>query len=267
MNALRALFWTCILLTLCLCASAAADPAPPSDQALRRQIREVLREHPELILEALEGLEAELYDAVQRGLEAKREARLLRRRQDQARKPLGIDLDASRPFLGNRNAPETVVVFTDLQFPDCATGYAELQKLMRGHPGRFRIAFRHRPMGFHDHSEAAARHFEAALLQDEDRAFDYLGMLFREQRRVFQEGVPAMEGLAAEAGLDVERLRRDAGGPAVKQRVENDLAYARELGFTAAPVAVLRGVVITGAKPPSAYLEVLEMAGGAAQKP
>lgn len=253
-------------LVLFACPARAGDEV--SEAELREQVRSVLREHPELILEALEGQEEALYDAVQRGLEAKRQARLRRRREAQARDPVRVELDESRPFLGPEDAEETIVVFTDLQFPACAKGFAKLEALLEEQPGRFRVAFRHRPMGFHPHSEAAARWFEAALEQDQDRAFEYLGLLFRGQRRVFQEGQAALAALAEQVGLDADRLRREAASEEIARRVEEDLARARELGFTAAPVAVLRGVVLTGPVAGQRYLEVLEMSReGSAQKP
>lgn len=60
------------------------------------------------------------------------------------------------PQLGASNAPVTVVAFMDYECPFCRRGFATMQELRSKYPGQLRLVWKHRPLDFHAHAEAAS---------------------------------------------------------------------------------------------------------------
>ncbi len=170
------------------------------------------------------------------------------RRSDSAAAPLAdagpVPVGRDDPAVGDRLAPVTLVVFSDLQCPYCADFHAVLSRAHKRHEHDLRIVFKHSPLPFHAHARRAAELAVAVRIAHGERAFWlYLGAAF--------QMLPAGRGNADDVlhSLHVDEapvLRALASGrPA--QQVDADLALSRQAGVSGTPGSFVNGWPIRGA--------------------
>jgi protein-disulfide isomerase len=144
------------------------------------------------------------------------------------------------PTLGEPTAGVHIVEFLDPACETCAVFFPIVKRLMAENPGRIRLSTRH--VAFHDGAEVPVRVLEASRAQD--KYWETLQGLFATQPRwAVNHRVDPQEVLrvAAEIGLDMERLEADMNSPAVTERIERDRVDARILKVTATPGFFVNG--------------------------
>lgn len=138
--------------------------------------------------------------------------------------------EALRPFpgavIGNPDGARTLVEFSDYNCTYCRASQSDLERLVAQHDD-LKIVVREWPI--FEGSELAARMALAAAMQGKYAAFHEA--MYR-HAPVSEESVARA---ATEAGLDLERARRDSLSPAVSKELENNMQLARTLGFTGTP--------------------------------
>jgi protein-disulfide isomerase len=143
--------------------------------------------------------------------------------------------------LGPADAPVVLVQFGDYQCPYCRDAMPRLSGLLRRHPQRLRYVWRHLPLDeVHPYARRAAQAAEAAALQ---------GAFWPMHERLLTAddvGGGALAGLAEAAGLDPERLLRDAASAEIAARVEADVHSARDSGVDGTPTFFLDGRRVDG---------------------
>lgn len=144
------------------------------------------------------------------------------------------------PSLGNPDAKVHIVEFVDPACETCAAFYPHVKKLMAANPDRIRLSVRH--VAFHQGADHVVRILEAARAQGKYPAT--LEALFASQHQ-WTINHQVREDLAWNAlggvGLDLERLRSEAGSPDIARRMERDMADARTLGVTKTPGFFVNG--------------------------
>lgn len=166
-----------------------------------------------------------------------------RRLVDSREIPLG-----NSATLGDPNAPIVIVEFSSLQCPFCARGAATLEELIAEYDGHVQIVFKHFPLPFQEEAFDASRLAEAAGRQD--AFWEMRDGILERISDLGQLGARQLgRELAAELGLDADRLLRDMDDPLIEQRVEADLALGRSLGIRGTPQYFVNGIHITGAQP------------------
>jgi len=149
------------------------------------------------------------------------------------------------PTLGEPTAGVHIVEFLDPACETCAVFFPIVKRLMAENPGRVRLSTRH--VAFHEGAEVPVRVLEASRAQD--KYWETLQGLFATQPRwAVNHRVDPREVLrvAAEIGLDMQRLEADMNSPAVTERIERDRADAKTLKVTATP-----GFFVNGKSMPS----------------
>ena len=144
----------------------------------------------------------------------------------------------------------TLVIFSDFECPHCACFAGKWPAQYRPRwSGDIKVQFRHLPLGAacnpmarsDEHANACEASYaaEAARLQGGESAFWRMhDELFRHRRRL---GPDLYAALAAEIGLDGQRLIEDMDGAAVKEAVARDVALAEKLGVCSTPSLLLNG--------------------------
>ncbi len=138
------------------------------------------------------------------------------------------------PTLGDEDARVVLVEFTDPACETCASFSPLVKRLLEKHPGRVRFVLRYAP--FHQGSEEVVRILEATRTQG--RFWETLDLLYRSQRTWTQHHQVRLDQVwyvLALGGLDLERLRRDAGDPRIDEVIAQDLADAQTLGVRKTP--------------------------------
>lgn len=168
--------------------------------------------------------------------------------------PEGVALDDSEeipvgdaPVQGPRDAPVTVVVFSDFECPYCNRGRNTMADLRATFPRDVRVVWRNLPLSRHEHAHAAAEAALEAHAQGGDVAFwRYHDLLFSHQDRLTR---PDLEHYATLAGLDLARFRRALDEGVHGDRVRADMTLAERLGVDGTPAFFVNGTAVVGAQP------------------
>jgi protein-disulfide isomerase len=243
---------------LSLSVSCTRSPSPDQLKATLKQhpeiLAEAIREHPEEIMAALR-VAADSVQRLEQGQAARAEDERIGRELAHPRQPI---LGAMRAVRGERDAPVTIVVYSDFQCPYCRRDVPVLAGLLDRYRGRVRILLKQTPLPIHPHARAAAAMFEAILRQNDSLAWRYYDLLFANQERLNAEGERYLEVAAREIGADLSRARRDAASQAVMRIIDGDLAEFQSFGFSGTPGFLVNGVMLDGAHPPEAFERVID---------
>lgn len=189
--------------------------------AIEALVRAYILDHPEVLPEAMERLQA---------------------REAQARiAPLRGQLET--PFqgavLGNPQGKVTLVEFTDFSCTYCRASVSELAALIAANPD-LKVVVRELPI-ISDQSEPAARMALAAAAQGKYAA--YHTAMFAGER----PSATSIAAAAGKAGLDMTAARTFAARGEVGQELERNLGLARQLGVNGTPAWIIGGELIPGA--------------------
>jgi protein-disulfide isomerase len=227
--------WVAIGLTIAvaigLCTAARAGEAP--DAARRQEIetvvREYLRAHPEVVLEALQEMER------------KEQERQRAQRVEAIRAHLAqLTQDPGSPVGGNPQGRVTIVEFFDYQCGYCKRQVGELKKLLQA-DGDVRLVYKDLPI-LGPPSVFAARAALAARKQGKHEALHDALMATNE---------PLTEEIvlkaATQSGLDIARLQKDMADPSVSEALDRNFQLQRALTIEGTPALIVGTEFIPGA--------------------
>ena len=214
-------------------ATATAAPAQTTDEldreAVEQIVREYLLENPEIIVEAVEVLQA-------------REAQASRDAQGAALAELSDTIfdSPTSPWMGEADADVVLVEFFDYECGYCARVLDDVFALSDEDPN-LRVVFKELPI-LSPMSMLAARAALASRFQD--LYVPYHNALMGHQGPL-SEG--AIFDIAAEVGLDVDRLRTDMDSDEVIGEIQANLQLAEAIGVRGTPAFIIGDEVIPGA--------------------
>lgn len=233
------------LLTIFLFCPAA--PAAPGDDQLKEALRRILRENPDILMDVLSEHRGELLDMVQYAAEERRVKSVTDNWDREAKEPKNINF-AGRAIEGDKNAPVTIVAYSDFLCPYCKQAEDVVAETLKAHPKEVRFVFKNYPLvKLHPFAEIAAKYFIAASLQDNDKAIAFRQALFASQDRLAKDGESYLQETAKGLGFDLDRLTADAKGGKVAAMLTEDQGEARSMGIKGAPFLVINNLLLPGA--------------------
>lgn len=154
---------------------------------------------------------------------------------------------------GEAGAELELVMFGDFQCPFCLGAQSVLRRVRSRLGDRFRFGFRHLPIPEkHPLALIAAEASEAAAAQG--RFWEYHDALYVEQPKLSRETILRV---AADLGLDSERVAAELDAGTHLPRIERDLASAAASGATGTPSFYVNGAHFTGAYDAGSLVEAL----------
>jgi protein-disulfide isomerase len=150
-----------------------------------------------------------------------------------------IERDPNAPVLGNPDGDVTVVEFFDYNCPYCRGAAPEVEALIAADPN-VRLVFREWPI-LGEGSVFAARASLAARAQGKYAEFHEAMMRLKgraEEATVLR--------VAAEIGLDIDRLRQDMEVLEIEEHIATSMRLTRGLGFTGTPSFVIGDALVPG---------------------
>jgi protein-disulfide isomerase len=163
-------------------------------------------------------------------------------------------LDQADHLRGDLGRPLELVMFGDFQCPFCLGAQSVLRRVHDRLGDRLVFAFRHLPIPErHPLAPLAAEASEGAAAQG--RFWEYHDALFAAQPKLSRE---TMLAVAADLGLDADRITAELDAGAHRPRVERDLASAAASGATGTPSFFVNGARHFGAYDASSLVEALE---------
>ena len=222
-NGLRAGL-ACALVLVASCG--ASEPAARIDTrdkaAIEAIVRDYILSHPEIIPEAINGMQ--LRDV----------AKLLTSNRAEIETPF------SGTVAGNSKGDVTLVEFFDYACPYCRAAHADITKLIAADP-KLRVVYRDFPVLSEASGEAAMAALSAAK-QGKYAAFH--DRMFQMPGKVDHERTIAT---VRAAGLSETRTASDLTSPALKAEIKKNLDLGRALGITGTPTFVVGDKILSGA--------------------
>ena len=115
------------------------------------------------------------------------------------------------PFRGTANAKVVIQEFSDFQCPFCSRVEPTIDQVLKEYPGKVKVVWRNMPLAFHQDAELAAEAAREAFTQKGNEGFSKMReLLFKNQADPGLKRT-ALEGYAAQIGLDVDGRRRAHG--------------------------------------------------------
>lgn len=210
-------------------ASAAANVPAAERARIEAVVREYLLQHPEVLVEAIQKLEAK--EETERNDKAK--AQLASKKDE-------LFADPMAPVAGNPKGDVTIVEFFDYNCPYCKTVTPTLKKAFES-DGKVRVIFKEFPILSPD-SEVAAKYALAANLQG--KYFAFHEALLARKGKVDEA---AVLDTARSVGLDVARLKADSAKPDIAEAIKKNRALARALDMRGTPAFVIGDEIVGGA--------------------
>jgi protein-disulfide isomerase len=173
---------------------------------------------------------------------------------------LDVTIDEDDPIWGSKDAPITIVEFSDYECPFCEKWYQEtLSPLMQEYPDQIRFVYKDFPLAG-IHSEAVNAAVAANCAGEQDAYWAYHNALFD---RKYGLGTDAYAQYASDLGLDEKAFAECMVEQRYKDEVMADYEYASGLGVQSTPTFFLNGIPIVGAQPYDFFKQVvdLELAG------
>jgi protein-disulfide isomerase len=165
-----------------------------------------------------------------------------------------MTLDDS-PVRGPADALVTIVESSDFECPYCRRAQPTLKQLEEAYPGKLRFVFKHNPLPFHPRALPSAVASEEARAQGGDAKFWAMhDALFG--ATALDDA--AIEKAAADAGLNVAKVKEAIASARYKDRIDRDQRLAQSLGANGTPTFFINGRKLVGAQPLESFKAVVD---------
>jgi protein-disulfide isomerase len=245
---MKTLFAALTALSLSLLAPLACaqetSVTPEQKTEIEKIVHDYLVEHPEVIKEAIQALQAKEEQS-----KADAQTQAVLENKDV------LYNDPGTPVAGNPMGDVTVVEFFDYHCPYCKAVAAPLQQLLQQDKG-VRLVLKEFPILGED-SVLASHAALASVAQGKYWAFHQALM---EHRGRFDMDV--IKTIAAKAGLDPAKLEADMGKEKIEPLISANHKLAEALNVGATPTFVIGDQVVEGAVPLERLKELIQRARG-----
>jgi protein-disulfide isomerase len=165
---------------------------------------------------------------------------------------------------GPKDAPVTIVEFSDFQCPFCKTANATVKQVLDKYPGKVRLVFRDYPLASL-HPQAPKAHEAARCAGDQAKFWEYHDVLFERSPKMSPQD---LKQYARDLKLDAAAFDQclDSGKHAAG--VDKDFQEGAGLGLTGTPSFFINGKQVVGAQPLATFQRIVdgELAKVAAKK-
>lgn len=209
-------------------AGARAQDKPLTEKDVQKIVETWLLEHPETIMQSVEAYQI------------KKQQEAIEQQKENLKIHKDFLHDPDAPSAGNPKGDVTVIEFFDYNCGYCKRAFPDLVRLIESDKN-VRIVLRDLAV-LGEASALAARWSMAAHLQG--KYFDFHKGLMSHNGPIDES---VLERVAKSAGLDVEKLRKDAEGEEVKKRLDKDSEVARALGINGTPAFIINDHIAPGA--------------------
>ena len=164
-----------------------------------------------------------------------------------------VDDDAVK---GDKNAPVTIVEFSDYECPFCEKFYTQtLPQIEENYikTGKVKLIYRDFPLGFHAQAQKAAEAAECA--GEQGKYYEMHNLLFE---KGVAGGVSSFKEYAKEIKLDTTKFDQCLDSGKMSSEVQKDAADGGKYGVQGTPAFFINGKLLSGAQPYSVFQQAIE---------
>lgn len=159
----------------------------------------------------------------------------------------------SAPVKGPKNAPVTIVEFSDFQCPFCGRAIPTLKAIEEGYGSKVKIAFKQQPLPFHQNARPAAAASLAA--HEQGKFWEYHDKLFANQQALDRA---SLEKYAQEIGLNVQKFKAALDSNKFEKQIAADSEEGSRAGAQGTPTFFINGRSLVGAQPLEAFKSIID---------
>jgi protein-disulfide isomerase len=218
------------LLCLVLTWSLPAQAASRIDPQLEQQVLQIIREHPQAIIESVQAYQQKQQQKVNEA----RQGFL----QDLKTNPQTVIGDS--PTTGSTKSKILLVEFSDFECPYCAEANKTLKQLLAKYPDKIRLVYKNLPL-VAIHRQALPAAAAAWAAHQQGKFWEYNDALFTNQKKL---GDALYLDIAKNLNLDLNKFKRDLtlATPAIMK----DIQIAEKLAVSGTPFFVINSPTISG---------------------
>lgn len=153
------------------------------------------------------------------------------------------------PVRGPKDAPMTLVEFSDFQCPYCGQAQPMLKELEAKYKGKMKLVFKNFPLT-QAHENAMPAALAAWAAQQQGKFFEYHDLLFQRQKDLQESTLVAT---AKDVKLDLNRFNKDRTSAQAKAAIEKDMQLGILLNVQSTPTLIFNGVAMPAGLPLEAY--------------
>jgi protein-disulfide isomerase len=176
------------------------------------------------------------------------------------RKTVSVDDD---PYLGKKNAPITMIEFSDFQCPFCRSFWRDTLPLIKSEfidTGKLKFVYRDFPLSFHEGAMPAAQATECA--KDQDKYWEMHDKIFEEQAKKGSGTISFnnsdLKKWAGEIGLKMDLFNSCFDSGKYVEEIRKDMEDGQAAGVTGTPAFFINGRLVVGAQPYSVFKNIIE---------
>jgi protein-disulfide isomerase len=168
-----------------------------------------------------------------------------------------VDVSADDdPAKGDKNAPVTIIEFSDFECPFCGRWFTQTYPQLKSEyidTGKVRLVYRDFPLGFHPNAQKAA---EAAECADEQGKFwEMHDKIFANQQAI---AVANLKQYAKDLGLDSSKFDSCLDSDKYASEVQKDYQDGTAAGVSGTPSFFINGQLVVGAQPYSVFKQAID---------
>ncbi|MBC1219517.1 thioredoxin domain-containing protein [Nostoc sp. UCD121] len=223
--------WAAIsLLCLVVAWSFPAQAASRIDPQLEQQVLQIIREHPQAIIESVQVYQQQQ----QQKLKQAQQAFL----QDLKTNPQTVIGES--PTTGSTQSKTVLIEFSDFQCPYCAEAHKTLKQLLAKYPDKVKLVYKNLPL-ISIHAEALPSATAAWAAYQQGKFWEYHDALFTNQKQL---GEALYLDIAKKLNLDLGKFKRDL--PLATPAITKDIQLAEKLGVSGTPFFIINSPTFSG---------------------
>jgi protein-disulfide isomerase len=168
-----------------------------------------------------------------------------------------VPVSSRDPMWGKRDAPVTIVAFSDFQCPFCARVEPTLDQVKAAYgPDNVRVVWKNQPLPFHVNAKPAAEAGQVVFtLGGSDAFFKFHDLAFKNQPQLTPENFRLW---ALAAGVDGKAYDTALATHTATQKIDEDQALAKKIGANGTPAFRINGVELSGAQPLDRFKQTVD---------
>tara|TARA_B110001454_G_C12723300_1_gene436389 strand:+ start:52788 stop:53597 length:810 start_codon:yes stop_codon:yes gene_type:complete len=230
-----------------------------------KQLKEAVEKDPSIMFVAIEKDPEKFIEVVNKAAQEaqkKQQEKMANEEKNQRdaeyANPLKPEIDESRVIFGKKDAPVTIVEYSDFECPYCSRGYQTVKQVKAEYGDKVRVLFKHLPLDFHPMAEPAARYYEAIAMQDHAKAEKFHDKVFENQGELKSGKEGFLKKAAKDVGANMAKLEKDLKDEKISKRIQADMEEAQKFGIRGTPGFVINGISLRGALPFNEFKDVID---------
>jgi len=157
-----------------------------------------------------------------------------------------------RPEHGPKNAPVTIIEFSDYECPFCKKAEESVQQVLKAYGDKVRFVYRDFPLDMHANARPASE--AAHCAQAQGKFWEYHNKLMASP----DVGPEKVKSIADEVKLDRAKFDACIAKQQFKADIDKDIADGTDVGVTGTPAFFINGRMISGAEPFEKFKEIID---------